>query len=60
VPQAVDPKSFPELGKADTRSGKDFGSIAYVTAPERLIGRSGKTQGGTHPMPDDSHVALSR
>jgi hypothetical protein len=33
--QAADPVPFPELGKADTRSGKGTGSTACETAPER-------------------------
>jgi hypothetical protein len=33
--QAVDPVPFPELGKADTRSGKGTGSPACEPAPER-------------------------
>jgi len=35
VLQAVEPVPFPELGKADTRSGKGTGSTACKSAPER-------------------------
>jgi hypothetical protein len=35
VLQAADPAPFPELGKADTRSGKGAGSVACEAAPER-------------------------
>ena len=40
--QAADPEPFPELGKADTRSGKGSGSTACETAPERLFRKGGK------------------
>jgi hypothetical protein len=58
--QAVDPVPFPELGKADTRSGKGSGSTACRT--RRLSESSGDTaltKAGRHPMPDDSHGACS-
>ena len=35
--RAADPLSFPELGKADTRSGKDTGSTACESAPVRIL-----------------------
>ena len=35
--QAVDPVPFPELGKADTRSGKGTGSTACEAAPGAVV-----------------------
>ena len=40
--RAVDPVVLPELGKADTRSGRTTGSTACVTAPERVFGHARK------------------
>ena len=49
--QAIDPGPSPELGKADTRSGRTTGSTAGEAAPERLFRWSGKGR--------TAHAALS-